>query len=905
MENARLSGMNKWVLCLAFGLLIFGIVSGDAENKILKEFDGKDKIRVVLKVPERSNFKESTSAIKINNFGFNENKIKRRVGNLFSVEMSLNEFGKLSGVEVVGIDREVHAFLQDARGIVGAEDIWNLNFSGQKINGSRTAVCVIDTGVDATHPDLTEKILAQYCFCSAKEGGNSDCCPDGTNEDDNATDNHGHGTHVAGIIAASGGIEGIADGANIVAVKVLNSSGSGYDSDIRAAIEWCSADAQVSAYNISVISLSLGGGQYADVESCDDPVNTQSVINAAIAKNISVVVATGNGDPSVAIDGIASPACLNNVIRVTASTKADAYASYAFRHANFPDILVAPGGSENNQVNGINSTQMGGGYVGYRGTSMSAPVVSGLIAMINQYLDLNGRSESPFNIWNALNSSGTVLDDSAGSGYNFSRVNGYEAILIFDEDAPVVGLVSPGDNHINITINQSFICNASDWQLKNITLEVWNSSELYYNGTKNLTGFQNQTSFNLTRMPLGQYFWNCFAYDNRSNLGFAISNFSLTIGAIEVDVNYPANGSYTNLDETNFSCTSRVDSGYELNNVSFYLWNSSGNLVENEIRNITGIENTTIFNYTFSVDDDYSWNCIAFTNSSEKSGGSNYSLTYDSMAPSLVLTSLPSGATSSSISRDFEFNVSDENIANCSLIVNGAISLTNSSINISETQLFSQTFSPGSYTWNINCSDLAGNVNVSDENNFVITAPSISVSSSGGGGFNLKFYDISSTQLSSGYSVELKAKDKVSFSLASGKHTLSISKVGSDFADILIESDPIYLTLKVGEDIKLNLSSPDYNDTYVKLNSVKYNSANISIKKIFEEVVIQNNGTVTNKTDKTELVDGNEKRKGSFFWVWIFVILIALCIIYFYIHPEKLKRLIAMVYDGKNKKIKT
>ena len=736
MGSVKLQKMNrcKFISVLVFGLIILGFVSGATINEeVLEAFEGgNEKARVIVKVSEPEGFFAQSFAKISQKKSIDENKIKRKLGDIMSVEMSLEELKELENVEILGIDRMVHAFLQDARGIVGAESSWELNISGVSINGSQTAVCVIDTGVDTTHPDLYSKVIAQYCFCSAYEDGTKNCCPDGTNQDDdNATDNAGHGTHVSGIIAASGGIDGVARGANIVAVKVLNSSGSGYSSDVAAAIEWCANDVQVNEYNISVISLSLGYGQYTNSVDCvsDDRDDRTSAINAAVAKNISVVIATGNTNGDVAA-GISSPACLYNTTKVTASDKDDKYANYALRHANFPDILVAPGGSANNPIDGINSTLMGGGYIGYMGTSMATPMVAGAIALMNQYLKLSGQTKTPSEVKSVLNDTGVILDDSAGSGYNFSRIDVYSAILSLDIDVPNVTLISPTNNKVNLSVNQTFVCNATDWQLANATLKVWNSSgELYYNATNNFTGTINQTSFDLDNMSLGTYYWNCLVSDAEGNLGNA-SNYTLTIGGIFVNLISPSDDTYTNINENNFTCNLTSEEIYELSNITFYLWNSSV-LVKNETRNVSGITNATTFNFTFTEEEDYSWNCMGINNDSYNSSAeNNFTITFDVTNPIINLSEVAPGTSTTIV---FSFNVSDLNpISNCSVYVDNVGTLNTNIINNSGANLISVSgLSAIAHNAYVNCSDGAGNTGNSSTISSIINSPPVVPTSSG------------------------------------------------------------------------------------------------------------------------------------------------------------------------------
>jgi len=244
-----------------------------------------------------------------------------------------------------------------------------------------------------------EKIIGGYDF---------------VNSNFDPSDHNGHGTHVAGIIAANGTLKGVAPDAKIVAVKVLDANGEGYLTDIVSGIEWCVNHSE--EYNIVAISMSLGTTGYHNNTYCDDdfkdPYFLTEAIDSAVANGISVVVATGN---EYVTSGVSSPACIYNSTRVSATDKSDNIASFANRGGDFDIILMAPG------VN-INSTWTGG-YAVESGTSMATPHVSGVVALLKQA----NASLEPKKIEELLNDTGKVIYDS-DSGKYYSRIDVYEAI---------------------------------------------------------------------------------------------------------------------------------------------------------------------------------------------------------------------------------------------------------------------------------------------------------------------------------------------------------------------------------------------------------------------------------------------------------------------------------------------
>ena len=213
--------------------------------------------------------------------------------------------------------------------------------SGQK-------VAVVDTGVDGTHPDLAGVVLPGYdAFTSGADG---------------RTDANGHGTHIAGIIAAltgnGVGVEGLARGAKILPVKVLEDDGSGFSSDVAEGILWAIAN------GANVINLSLGSPNTSAV--------VDQAIREAIRKGIVVVAAAGNeGDKG---NPVMWPAALPEVLSVGAIDNTDQRAPFS-GHGEWLD-LVAPGVQ-------IAST-MNSEYMYSSGTSMAAPFVSATAALLRK-----------------------------------------------------------------------------------------------------------------------------------------------------------------------------------------------------------------------------------------------------------------------------------------------------------------------------------------------------------------------------------------------------------------------------------------------------------------------------------------------------------------------------------------
>lgn len=308
--------------------------------------------------------------------------------------------------------------LYDSVVIIGAEPTWEIQVEGVSLTGSGRSICVIDTGVDWTHPDLTSKNIA---------GGNFDCftppnmdCP----LDVDTTDTSGHGTHVSGIAAADGGISGIAKGADLVSVKVFPDGGNPTTNNV--AVRWGINKCMdlVDEYDITAITISIGFPGLPSETNCDSQDQAMTdAINNAFDNNIPVTIATGNASSSTEI---MFPSCITKAIPVSATNKDDTLAEYT----NYNSLvqLFAPGTT-------ITSTciEEEGTYCIKDGTSMSTPMVAGAIAIIQQFLDLTDQTMTPLEIEEHLfNYSDPILDLPFE---NYRRINIFNAVTSCFADA--------------------------------------------------------------------------------------------------------------------------------------------------------------------------------------------------------------------------------------------------------------------------------------------------------------------------------------------------------------------------------------------------------------------------------------------------------------------------------------
>jgi thermitase len=238
---------------------------------------------------------------------------------------------------------------------VDAVEAWNAMSDSVMSGSSSTTVAVLDSGVDNDHPDLVEKVVAHQNFSDGETGD----------------DNYGHGTHVAGIIAATKdngiGVAGVCPTCNILDVKVLNDTGYGSTSAIANGINWAVSK------GAKVINMSLGQRTSSRT--------LEAAVNNAWNNGVVIVAAAGNTGTTSKI----YPAAYTNVIAVAATDNNDAKASFSTHGAKWVDV-AAPGANVYSTFPNhpfYLSTQYGRaqGYDVANGTSMASPIVAGVAAL--------------------------------------------------------------------------------------------------------------------------------------------------------------------------------------------------------------------------------------------------------------------------------------------------------------------------------------------------------------------------------------------------------------------------------------------------------------------------------------------------------------------------------------------
>lgn len=275
-------------------------------------------------------------------------KIEREFDFINAVQVKLpkravERLARAQGIEYVEPDCEARAAAQTIPWGVERVRAPQVHSAGYK--GNAVKVAILDTGIRLNHPDLTVY-------------GGYDATGTGSYNDDN-----GHGTHVAGTVAAldnTVGVLGVAPAVRLYSVKVLDRNGNGTYSDIIAGIQWAINN------NMDIINMSLGGSTGSTA--------LQNACNAAYNAGILLVAAAGNsGTASGSTECINYPARYSSVIAVGSITSSNTRSSFSSTGSTLE--LMAPGSN-------IYSTTYNGGYGTMSGTSMACPHVTGVAALI-------------------------------------------------------------------------------------------------------------------------------------------------------------------------------------------------------------------------------------------------------------------------------------------------------------------------------------------------------------------------------------------------------------------------------------------------------------------------------------------------------------------------------------------
>lgn len=377
------------------------------------------------------------------------------------------------------------------------DNAWGVKRTGAGVvhasnKGTGIRVAVIDTGIDYTHPDLAANVKGGWDF---------------VNKDDNPMDDHGHGTHVSGTIAArddNSGVVGMAPEASLYGLKVLSASGSGYADDVARALEWCITN------NIQVVNMSLSGGYSSVLESACSKASQAGIILVAAAGNSGTSSGTG--------DTVGYPAKYATVIATAATDRSDLRAAFS---STGPAVeIAAPGVS-------VYSTYPGGRYVSMSGTSMACPHVAGAAALIL------GAGIPAANVRSLLQS---TADDLGTAGrdewYGYGLLDADEAAQTSEPITnypPVVTITAPPDGtQVSEGSSITFKGTATDPEDGNLSYSLaWNSS---------LDGFLGIGNTIIKILKVGTHTISAQVSDSGGKIG----NYTITVTVNKVLNNPPS-----------------------------------------------------------------------------------------------------------------------------------------------------------------------------------------------------------------------------------------------------------------------------------------------------------------------------------------------------------------------------
>lgn len=315
-------------------------------------------------------------------------KPRERRGSLGRSTVTLLVFTLLSATVLPGVVAEsgdlnyVAQSTWGARHLVKLDAAWLLGrpLWVERATGEGVRVAIIDTGLDASHPDLADLPVLWKDFVSGQP---------------RPYDDHGHGTHVAGILAAQGhfqpnplkfywlvGARGVAPGVELLIAKAMGADGKGEDLRVAEAILWAidpNGDGDLSD-GAHIINLSIGiekaanGGDARQLNFVGS--ETRNAVNLAILRGVVVVVSSGNeGDESVA-----EPGDIQEVISVGAVDRQGHVTDFS-NYGRTLDV-VAPGVLVSTYPLALDTGDFAqDGYAGMAGTSMAAPIVTGIVAL--------------------------------------------------------------------------------------------------------------------------------------------------------------------------------------------------------------------------------------------------------------------------------------------------------------------------------------------------------------------------------------------------------------------------------------------------------------------------------------------------------------------------------------------
>ena len=618
-------------------------------------------------------------------------------------------------VERVDFNYPITLSLDTSTSIINADDVWDVSVNGASIDGTGETVCVIDTGIDYTHPAFgsctTEEFLVGNCnkVIAGYDFGNDDNDP---------KDVHGHGSHVSGIVASEDSTyRGVAPGAKIIAMKVFSDAGSGNTANALSAIDWCVNNA--TKFNISVITMSIGvtnnqGAEIPYTSACDSSDTLAAKSSWAVSQGIFVDASSGNSQGAA---GITSPACGENVTSVASVNGGDSISNY-----NTAPILslLAPG-----QV--IKSTVLSPSFGNKQGTSMAAPHVAGAAALVIEYWKrVHNVVLTPFEVRDRLRKSGKLILDTRNNIY-FPRIDVLNAIrpsINYTADNPIDNsTISTTITTINITSDVNLNSAVVEWEFNNGSVINYSMMEL------NATNYQ----FTIDFLESGNHTYHVYGYDPINTTG--TSNDRTLI--VDLPANTlpsiifisPRNNSFLRNDfNLNITIANSV-----ISSSNYIIKDSTGTvLVTNFINNISGtyFSWNDLINLSYNLIPDDNYTLTVFANGTSNTFNSTEIVfVVDKTSPLLFAINVSHNPIYNDNTIIFKVNATDKYLNTSTIYFESDYSgnLTNYTMQQETGDLYNYTMvgfnnlnNQQNVSYRFYTTDLAGNINVSDLFSFVV-----------------------------------------------------------------------------------------------------------------------------------------------------------------------------------------
>lgn len=863
MKKSVIVGLVAAVLVVSL-LLVSSISAKESGNakiqqKVLDKAqeDGKVGVIVILEDSGKKSTNGRIMSAAADSLG-NE-KINHRFEsmNAFSASLSSEDIEKLQkdgNVKGVYYDTPVSISLQDSVPLINATRTWAVQSNGINLTGKGETICIIDTGVDYTHPDLGNCTPVKLILNGTNESYISESAHPYTNYYDYTWNITKPGYSKIAVHFVNISTETYYD-----YVEVIDGTGkivatySGLKQDL-----WSPAVSGDTIYvRLKTDELVTGYGFYIDkivngtTNTTYDWGNCSKVIGGWDVRNSDPDPIDDNGHGThcagiVAANGVTkgvAPEAKIIAMKMfdstgTQGTTSDMIAAMEWcmnrsSEFNISVISMSLGGGLNNTYCDSSDT-------------LSAAAINAAVAKNISVIVAAGNDGSTTQI-----SYPACVQNAIPVGSSTKA----DAISSFSNRNALVLLFAPGTDINSTKRNGGYVLDSgTSMATPHVAGAFAIINQFLRASSLTKTPQEIESALNATGKTI---------YDSGSGLNYSRINVYDAVYWIDsaaprvVLVNPSVNITNRTASSLNVSFKCNASDNLAMKNLTFYLWNATGTYNQTN-KSVSGANGTIELNITNIPQGDYKWNCLAYDLKGNSAyASSNYSISYDIIVPNVAIINPSDGYSATGTTTvNFEYNVTDSvGISSCSLILNNSVSDYNSSAITNGTNTISKSLISGNYTWSVNCTDLAGNVGNSSSRTITIEE-AVTVSSGGGGGgggggSSSVTYTVAEDKLAEGYTRALIKGDKLKFSVESENHSLTVDYVGGSFANITIMSNATKIVLNSGESVKLNLSSKDYYNLLVKLESIAGGKANITIQSIYEKIQqIEENKLPAEEPDK-------------------------------------------------------